>query len=235
MKLSVRWHILLTLVPLLLLVVVLGGAGALLLHRLGGSIDAILRENYRSVIYMERLNEAVERIDSSFHIALAGREQDARHQFKEHWSQFHENLDKEGENITLPGEAELVEELASLGKVYRRQGDNFFDRPETQERNRLYFKEAGGLLDLFQRIKVVSSHILRINQENMEEASREAREAARLSLIGFAFGFALAVTLAGLLAWRTIRAVVHPMRAVTESARAISAGNLDQLVPVVST
>src|SRR5262245_10027791 len=65
-KLSLRWRILLTLVPMLLLVLVLGSVGAVLLHRLGNSIDAILRENYRSVIYMERLNEAVERIDSSF-------------------------------------------------------------------------------------------------------------------------------------------------------------------------
>ena len=68
----------------------------------------------------------------------------------------------------------------------------------------------------------------------MENASKDAQRAAVTSLLGFAGGFALAVTLAGLLAWRTIRSVVQPIRAVTESAPAISAGNLDQLVPVAS-
>jgi signal transduction histidine kinase len=219
---------------LLLLVLVLGGAGSVLLHRLGGSIGAILRENYASVIYMERLNEALERIDSSFQFALAGRELDARQQYVEHWKQFYENLEKEGENITLPGEGDLVEELTALGEDYHRRGDTFFERPLAAERNEIYFQKPGGLLDLFQRIKVVSGRILRINQENMEQASQAAREAARFSLLGFAVGCALAVTLAAFLAWHTVHRIVQPIRAVTESALAISAGNLDQVVPVVS-
>lgn len=234
MKLSLRWQIFLTLVPLLLLVVVLGGAGAVLLHRLGDRIGAILRENYRSVIYMERLNEAVERIDSSFHIALAGREQNARQQYEDHWKEFYDNLEKERANITLPGEPELVQELTMLGEKYRHQGDTYFDHQAVVGRNQAYFQTPGGLLDLFRQIKVVANQILRINQEKMEQTSRDAQETAHISLIGFAAGFALAVTLAGWLAWLTTRTIVQPIRAVTESALAISAGSLDQVVPVVS-
>jgi PAS domain S-box-containing protein len=235
MKLSLRWQIFLTLVPLLSLVLVLGSAGALLLHRLGNSIDAILRENYRSVLYMQGLNEAVERIDSSFHIALAGREQDARQQYEDNWKLFHENLAQEGENITLPGEGDLVAELTALGEQYSRRGSAFFDSRSAEERRRIYFQKPGGLLDLFDRIKVVSGRILHINQDNMEQARDEALEAARVSLIGFAVGCVLAVTLAGWLAWRTIRTLVRPIRAMKNSALAISAGNLDQVVPVLSS
>ena len=61
MTLSLRSRIVLTLLPLLAVLVILGGAGVALLHRLGGRIDAILRENYDSVIAMERLTEALER------------------------------------------------------------------------------------------------------------------------------------------------------------------------------
>jgi hypothetical protein len=71
--LTLRQRILLTLLPLLVLLAVLGGAGVVLLHRLGGRIDEILRENYDSVRYMQRLDKAVERIDSSFQFAIAGR------------------------------------------------------------------------------------------------------------------------------------------------------------------
>src|SRR5437763_9874564 len=104
MTLSLRRRILLTLAPLLLLVAALGGAGAVLLHRLGGRIDLILRENYDSVRAMFRLNEAVERIDSAFAIALAGREDDARAQYRENWPRYDEQLRVEQHNITLPGE-----------------------------------------------------------------------------------------------------------------------------------
>ncbi len=72
MNFSLRSRIFLTLAPLLVLLAVLGSAGAWLLYDLGGRIDVILRENYESVLAMQHLNEALERIDSSFEFALAG-------------------------------------------------------------------------------------------------------------------------------------------------------------------
>ncbi len=55
-----------------------GAPGSLLLDRIGGRIDAILRENYDSVQAMVRLNEAPERIDSSFQFALGRTREDGR-------------------------------------------------------------------------------------------------------------------------------------------------------------
>src|SRR5215813_5153222 len=114
MRLTLRSRIFLTLVPLLTLLAVLGGAGVVLLYRLGDSIGLILSENYESVIAMERLNEALERIDSSFQFALAGKEDKAYRQYQQNWDPYRKNLEKERSNITLPGEGELVERLEEL-------------------------------------------------------------------------------------------------------------------------
>src|SRR5271166_2654873 len=131
MRLSLRARIVFTLVPLLAILTVLGCAGAFLLYRLGGSIDLILRENYESVIAMERLNEALERIDSSFQFALTGKDKEkmAEEQYKANWKSYREAQDKEEHNITLPGEGELVKELDDLTKQYRQKGDAFYDLP----------------------------------------------------------------------------------------------------------
>ena len=67
---SLRARIYLTLAPLLVLLAMLGLTGVVLLNELGGRINAILRENYDSVRAMQQLNEALERIDSSFQFAL---------------------------------------------------------------------------------------------------------------------------------------------------------------------
>ena len=93
----------------MILLAVVGGTATVLIYRLGTRIEQILRENYDSVNYMRDLNEALERIDSSFQFALAGRETDAFRQYQDNWQPFNDNLPREQGNITLPGEAELVE------------------------------------------------------------------------------------------------------------------------------
>src|SRR5262249_45943946 len=104
MRLSFRLRIVLTLLPLLILLGVLGGAGTALLYRLGNRIDLILRENYDSVVYMQKLREATERIDSSFQFALVKEEEKALQDYEPNWDEFRKNLRKEQNNITLPGE-----------------------------------------------------------------------------------------------------------------------------------
>jgi signal transduction histidine kinase len=230
MTLTLRHRILLTLLPLLVLLAVQGIAGVLLLSDLGGRIDLILRENYESVVAMERLNEALERIDSSFQFALAGRQDSAMHQYRDNWKAYEAALHTEEDNITLPGERELVERLVEETTAYRRQGDAFYRlMPNHPERQQAYFGQ-GGLLDRFKVIKDVSYRILVLNQDNMKEASRDARQTAASSLVALVAGLVVAVILAGVAAWRMIRTILQPIRAITQAATGIGAGNLDQLV-----
>ncbi|HEV3263135.1 MAG TPA: ATP-binding protein, partial [Gemmataceae bacterium] len=215
--------------------------------------------------------EALERIDSSFQFALVGQEYKAREQYRKNWEAYLKNLDFERQNITLPGEGELVSKLDRLTVHYHGQGDRFYtDLPvlvagtlglagspqgpllaasallpgrtlytratSVPDRRRLYFgdKDQQGLLGTFEDIKRVSGEILRINQQNMEQASRESRRLAVGSLAWFAGGLAAAVVLAILLALHTIHTILQPIRAVTQSALGIGLGNLDQVVPVTS-
>jgi signal transduction histidine kinase len=235
MKLSLRWRIILTLLPFLLLLAAVGGGGMFLLHRLVGRIDAILRENYRSVNYMERLNESLERIDSSFSFALAGREEGARSQYEANWGSYQQNLALQRANITLPGEAALVQRLTLLTERYRERGEAFYQRPPGDPLRFPAYHDPQGLLDLFQEIKTVSGEIRRMNQENMEVNGAEARASARYSVAILSVGLVAASLLFVLLAWQMIRTVLQPLQAVTERAREISDGNLDQVMPVVSS
>jgi PAS domain S-box-containing protein len=233
MNLTLRHRIVLTLLPLFLLLCVVGGAGAVLLYRLGGRIDEILRENYDSVIYMKDLNEAVERIDSSFTFTLAGQEAKGRQQYAKYWESYRRNLRKEQGNITLPGERQLVEELTNLTETYENLGNTFYERTDEDKRRGDYFRK-GGLLATFDRIKKVSDAIRKLNQDNMEEANEEARATAHASLLGFGVGLALSLVAVVLLALNTLHTILRPIRAVTESALAIGSGNLDQVVSVMS-
>jgi signal transduction histidine kinase len=231
---TLRYRIALTLAPLLALMVILGSTAMVILHRLGEQIDLILRENYDSVMAMERLNEAVAGIDSSFQLALAGREEKAGQQYEPNWASYRDALQLEQNNITLPGEAELVDRLTALTEQYRRQGDSFHARPAADAVRQQDYFGPGGLLQTSKEVKQVAGRILRLNQDNMEQASRDARQTARSSSIGFGIGLALTALVAAWLAWRTIQAILLPIRSVKESASAIGLGHLDQVVPVTS-
>ena len=230
-----RKRIIAAMLPLLLLLAVIGGTAAVLIYRLGTRIDEILRENYDSVIYMRNLNEALERIDSSFQFALAGRETDAFKQYQDNWKSFDVNLTKEQNNITLPGEAELVSSLAELRNRYRTQGDGFYEHTG-EPRTALYFtpESQPGLYDSFRKIKDISGKILTLNEDNMRAADDQARRLAHLSLWWYAAGLALGVALAAFLLASTVHTILYPIRALTESATAIGHGQLDQLVSVSS-
>ena len=132
---SLRTRILLSLAPLTALVAGLGVAGFILLDRMGGRIDAILRENYASVQAMFRLNEATERIDSSFQFALSARDakgrEDARAQFREGVGRVAagEHVEDRGEGGLGEGRegrgpADGGEEVVELPRVHRRHRDD---------------------------------------------------------------------------------------------------------------
>ena len=230
-----RRRIIVAMVPLFALLVALGGTGTILIYRLGSGIDEILRENYVSVVAMRDLNEALERIDSSLQFALAGREKESYQQYEANWKLYKASLLIEQNNITLPEEGERVDRLTKLTDRYRRQGDEFF-KHVGQSRSRLYFGDDSepGLYGIFREIKTVSGEILRMNQDNMEEANRQARRLAHSSLIWYGGGLAIGIALAVFLVAGMIRTIRYPIRAVTESAMAIGAGDLDQIVPVSS-
>jgi len=240
-----RRRILIAMIPLFVLLVALGTTGTFLIYYLGKQVDDILHENYDSVVFMRDLNEALERIDSSFQFSLAGREEQSFDQYQENWNKYRECLDRERHNITVPGEQELVNRLTDLSTAYRALGETFYKSPKG-DRKTLYFtngkdkeKARGehtdkGLYALFQEIKTVSGDILRLNEKNMKDVDEDTKRLARSSLIWYSLGVACGIVLAVFLVANTIRLIVYPVRTATESAVAIGAGNLDQVVPITS-
>ncbi len=140
---TLRQRIVLALAPLVCLLALIGATAILLLRHVGNRIEDILRENYVSIKAMIDLNDALERIDSSFQFALQGKEE-AKHEYDANWAEYEKLLYLEENNITEEGEAELVEQLRALTTQYRKEGDRFFagsmERPVRAE---MYFGSKG--------------------------------------------------------------------------------------------
>ena len=179
---SLRYRLWLSFAPLLLLLAAFGAAAVYAFNLVGDRIDRILEANYRSVEAMAGLNESLERIDSAYLHALA-KQSGAKEQSDAAWVAYRKHLDVERNNITEPGEAELVARLIDLTERYKSRGDRFFE-PRRAEMDRAsdYYGTAGGdssLRSTFAELKSVTGEIRRLNQDGMERAS--AKPAARRS------------------------------------------------------
>ena len=113
--------------------------------RLGGNIDVILQENYRSVLAAEGMKEALERMDSALLFAIGGEDEQAHAQFAEYRPVFERNLKIEQGNVTLPGEQEMADDLTTLTPATSRLAERVLRpaaRAGSAERTRLYFTRA---------------------------------------------------------------------------------------------
>ncbi|MFO0953071.1 MAG: ATP-binding protein [Isosphaeraceae bacterium] len=230
---TLRTKLLLGITPLLAIMVGLGLWAVVMFSRLGGRIDVILRENYRSVLAAEGMKEALERIDSALLFVLSGEEARGRAQFAEFRPVFDRHFKAEQNNITLPGEGDLVARLDGLQKSYFARAEEFLALgPERrEERPRLYYS---ALLPLFHGIKRDADAIQLSNQRNMEDERDEASGVASVSTRLMILGLLGAAVLGTAISLALSRSILEPIRAVTRGARAMAAGDHDQVVPVVS-
>ena len=230
---TLRMKLMLGFLPLLAILIGLGLWAIAMFYGLGGNIDVILRENYRSVLAVERMKEALERMDSGLMFAFSGRAQQAREQFDKSKEEFDRQLGVEQHNITVPGEQELVNELTAEYRSYLDLAADYFDlhNATTAERTDVYFRR---LLPKFENLRKLEDRVLLLNQRNMEQmnekALRYANTSTRLMIAALLVAVVLAIASARILT----RLILEPIVAVTEGARAVSQGNVDQVVPATT-
>lgn len=226
-----KQRIFLGLAPLFILLVAMGVYAVTLFTKLGHSVDVILRENYRSVLAGQQMKEAAERMDSALFFTLAGEDERGRKLYAQNLPIFRDGLRTELNNVTLPGEAELAENVKQVHQRYGAAAETFWATPDLEARRKMYFNE---LLPMFTTIKDTAQEIIRINQENMVQADREARrlsaDSTRYMTIAIAIGIAGAIYFAA----RLQRSILEPIQTLTTVSKELGEGKIDQVVPVTS-
>jgi signal transduction histidine kinase len=224
-------RIFLGLAPLFILLVAIGLYAVTLFSKLGSQVDVVLRENFRSVLAGQQMKEAAERMDSALFFSLAGEGERGRQLYAQSLPSFREALRTELGNITVPGEAELAEKLKRSHEAYVARAETFWATPDIEARRQMYF---GEMLPAFTNIKDTAQEIIRINQDNMIQADREARRLAAQSTRYMIFAIVVGIAGAVFFAARLQRSILRPIRRLTSVSKDLGEGNLDQIVPVTS-
>jgi two-component system, NtrC family, sensor histidine kinase KinB len=204
------------------------------LWNLGQASDAILRENYRSILAAENMVYALERQDSAVLLLLLGYEEEGGKQFRENESQFFQWLGRAKDNITVEGEDKIVSAIETGYSAYLNliSGIKPISISGPRKAATLYHET---MLPSFLKVREACIRLREINQENMYKVSDRASLIARraiwsMGIIGIAavaIGIGFSLFLSNLL--------VRPVQQMMHATQKISEGNYDVEVATKSS
>ena len=199
---------------------------------LGKASDAILRENYRSILAAENMVDALERQDSGVLLIFLGDAEKGIHQFRENEAVFLQWLARAKDNITIQGEAELVQSIEADYAKYRQEFSALTDlRDAAKPPLQLpYYQET--ISPLFAEVRESCIRLRNLNEETMYAASVRAGTVANRAIWSTVFVAASALMVALIFSLLLAERIVRPLRRFMEASRKISAGDYAVQVPV---
>jgi signal transduction histidine kinase len=224
-----RTRLYLGLLPLLLLLVGMGGYAIHVTRKLAGSLQRDLVRNYRDIIACQQLRASARSMTSAVSLAERGNPRLAREEFESNRSAFMKEL--------------MAQSAASAGTLrgtlVERLDDAFVD---LSKRSADLLAAGGkGSLEQLQRNETslyrVLAEIESLNRSDFAAAQQTAMRATQLvgttQRVLFT-AILVAVVLSLLVAWRLASSLLGPIKALTASAVAVGEGDLDRTVPALS-
>jgi signal transduction histidine kinase len=223
-----RTRLYLGLLPLLLLLIAMGGYALLTCLRLSRAVEVTLVGNYRALLATAEMKDAATLINTALYQAQRGEFLAARQRLAEQRARFERNL--RDQSMTSAGTPrarplELVDQTfaAQVAKdeaLLDRGGLGLSALRETETA-------------LFGTLKALEA-LAQYDHDALEAETSQAAQTSRTTVRLLAGAMAAAVLLSLYLSYRLSRSLLRPIKALTSSAVALGDGALDHEVPVLS-
>ncbi|MBN2600932.1 MAG: HAMP domain-containing protein [Candidatus Marinimicrobia bacterium] len=204
------------------------------LNELGKASDAILSENYKSILAAENMIDAIERQDSAILLIMTGYQQEGNAQFQQNISHFLQWFARANDNITIAGESIIIAEIDSGYNQYLSRFselNNLFSlkNPEAPE----FYHET--VLPLFSNVRNACIDLREMNQQTMFKASQRAKAIARRALFSMTIIGISALGIGLIFSMILSHLIVKPLQQMIQATKQVAKGNYDVNVPAPST
>jgi two-component system, NtrC family, sensor histidine kinase KinB len=201
---------------------------------LGKATDAILRQNYQSIIAAEKIVDALERQDSGMLIMFLGDTVKGEAMFQENGAEITKWLDAAWNSIYVPGEKELNESIVTYYEDYCKQFSaitSSIDQGMPISPSPIVFYEES-IYPLFLRVRETCIKLRDLNETAMYNASIHARDVASRAIWSMTVVAALGLFAALILSLLLARRIVRPLQEFMAASRRISEGDYGVQVSV---
>jgi signal transduction histidine kinase len=146
------------------------------LNALGRSADLILSENYRSIKACHQIRQLLDRQQNFILTGILDQHRSEPLNLEAVKDQIDQNLQACQNNVTEPGEQELINKLLA---TYQRYESLFASILATQKEGKTAVGSFAQLLSFYAALTGDLDAVIIINERAMEEAERETRQMAR--------------------------------------------------------
>lgn len=201
---------------------------------LGRASDAILRENYQSILAAGNMLDVLQRQDRVILLMFLGNEMEGRTKFRESEAVFLGWLARAQDNVTIPGEAGLVYAIEMHYTKYRERFYGLTDTFGVKERSTAFSLRAyrDAISPLFKDVHDDCVRLRRLNEEAMHAASLRASRVAGRAIWSTVLAAASASIVALIFSLLLAGRIVMPLRHLMEASRKISEGDYAVQVPL---
>ena len=222
---NLRVKLLLAQAPLAVALAVVGILATATVSSLGRNSDAILKDNYRSVLAIQRMQEAIERMqDSAALLLLSGPTETANARAGVQRQRFESELLVQEGNITEAGELEATQRLRQSWTSYQTSFEHLQQLGEPAAARAFFFDK---LDPAFGAVKQATETILALNQDAMVQKSERARrEADRMNTVVL-LGSVAALLIGGIASALLTSRFLQPLALLTRTVHRIGDGDFE--------
>lgn len=201
---------------------------------LGRATGSILEENYRSILAAENMVDALERQDSAVLLLFLTEREEGLSLYRENEAAFLQWLARAKDNITIDGEAALVQSIEDGYLDYRSVFFRLTDAPD----NGTTAESAGieeyweSVYPVFTAVRDSCIQLRNLNETTMYDASLKAGRSAGSAIWSTVGVSATALILALVFSLVLAGRVTKPIEGFMSASRKISAGDYSIYIPV---
>lgn len=228
---TLRTKILLGYGTSLFIVAIILALAVVLLLRLGRASDAILQENYVSTLAAENMINDIERQDSGVLLILLHFKELGFKELGDGEVSFLQWLGRAKDNITVPGEKEVLEAIEAHYTHYLQEVAHLRLLQET-DKERAVTLYHDQVLPRFRTIRDSCVKLRSLNHEAMYAASREARQLAGQAVLFISLIGAMAIIVGVSFSLLLSRLISRPVTELNKAVLHLAQGDYAVQVPV---
>ena len=227
-----RARIFLNLIPRFAILIGLSALALFLFSRMAGNIGQMVVDNYQTDVAAQNMRVTLARMDTALQRARTEEKAPMRRMFDTNARLFQESLESQFTNRAMTPEANLLVQLRTNFQALFEVGAEMLD-PATgrPEQRALYDRQV---VPRTSSINPLLDHIHEITQKNIVTNGKKIQRINRTVPSLLILALVLALSISGYASFKLDKTILKPIQTLTNAAREIGHGNLDQTVPVLS-